>query len=191
MLKLVPPPTGPTMIQPKDLKHSFPYFLKTGLQWLGKETIFGLDVFMRVAATVMVLRGINWLVMSVGSKSLWDDHGDALLNTFQTSPNSKAAPEPDLDSRPLLLFEFQGFRFFRHTDVFQGQMLGPCPLREVSPCARCNWFVAGSNGGRSWCAAQTKVRLAEHPEWKSRDLWDIKEELDRQYGTAATRAGVS
>lgn len=155
--------------------------LRGGLRWFGREVLFGTDVFVKVAASILVMRGITWLAGQWwGSEKLWGQSED-LLKGFERGP---AAPESEFASgdRPQLIHAMAGWKFYRHNTVYQGQNWA-CPLLIPDPCQRCEWFLRGQDS-RPYCAAVAKVKVLHIDSFRDKDLYDVMDMLKAQYGSA-------
>jgi hypothetical protein len=153
----------------------------TAFRWVGNELLWGLDVWTRLTASVFILQAVSqvlgkWFL----PQDLWDE-SPRILEGFEKRPRPDGGEESHAPSngKPSFVFEFVGWRFYRHEDVFEGQHW-PCPLRLVEPCGSCEWFVRGSDG-TNYCAAVAKLRTRHHEHYGRLDLYDIRDEMKQQY----------
>ena len=148
------------------------------LRRIGREAIWSLDLFVRLTASVLVLRVISQLVGQwFFPREIWEG-SDQLLKGFAGA--EEAAPPPE-GERPQLVYEHAGWRFYAHRTQYQGQ-LGPCPLLKPEPCATCEWFVPAADG-KNYCAAVVKVATRLHDQFRNLNLYEIRDEIVRSYGT--------
>jgi len=150
--------------------------VRGGLVWSGHEVLRTVDLFTRLAASVFVVRMISKLVGTwFFSPSAWEA-APQMLRGFDGAP-----PKMEPDQKPELLFTFGEHRFYRHVRQYAGQIL-PCPLLRVEPCSTCEFFVRG-NDGKTYCAADAKIRTRYNDRFANMDLDDIREMLRTSYGS--------
>jgi hypothetical protein len=154
---------------------------RQGLALVGRETLWAADIFARLIVSVLVLRAVSRLTTEwFFPRQIWDE-GDKILKGFAGEDEA-----PPIGERPRLIHEHAGWRFYHHRTQYQGQ-LWSCVLLKPEPCAQCEWFVPGDDG-RNWCAAVAKVRLLHHDGFRDKDLYDLRDELIRNYGDRRHRA---
>jgi len=179
----VQPPTPPSdlgVIGRALQAPSLRVFARDTLTVIGREALFGADVFIKVFASILVMRAITHAAQQWwGSPEAWN-RSEELLESFV----GKKRAEPELPTHPQLVLEHMGYRFYKHNAIYQGQPMGPCPLRVVEPCFRCEWFVRG-NDGRPYCAAISKLATAKHEAYGRLDIFEIRDLLRQEKAAGA------
>jgi hypothetical protein len=153
--------------------------------WTVRETLWSLDVFTRMFATIVVLRTVTQLLSHWWfPKNVWDA-SPTLVRGFEATPPPSPA-EDDAESMdasideadvPEFVMAFDGDRFYRHRTRHADQYF-PCPLRYRDPCRDCRWFVEDLNG-QPRCAAVAKVRLRHHERYGDFTLDELRSLLER------------
>ena len=154
-------------------------------EWTARETLWAVDVFTRMFATIVVLRTVSQLVSYWWfPKNVWDA-SPTLVRGFGGAP-PPAEPEDDaepIDSSvdeedvPEFVMAFDDERFYRHRTRHAGQYFA-CPLLRRDRCGDCQWFVEDA-AGEPRCAAVTKLVVRHHAHYRYFSLDEIRTLLER------------
>jgi hypothetical protein len=149
--------------------------------WTARETLWAVDVFTRMFATIVVLRTVSQLVsLWWFSKDVWDA-SPTLVRGFGAAPasraNDKAEATVENDDAPEFVMAFEGERFYRHRTYHTGQYFA-CPLLRRDRCRDCEWFVEDA-AGEPRCAAVTKLVVRHHAHYRYFSLDEIRTLLER------------
>ena len=164
--------------------------LKPGLwdaAW--REAGWTIDVFLRLFASVLVLRAVTGVLNRWFPKGIWDVSPSIVRGFGKRSEEPRQAEESsshssgngaDYADRPEFLFADGEERFYAHRTRFTDQ-LWPCPLLRKSTCFTCPHFVHDLEGNRA-CAAAFKVLTRKHPRFTFHSLSQLREFLSTSMG---------
>ena len=150
--------------------------------WLGRETLWSLDVFTRMVATIVILRTVSQLVTTWWfPRGVWDA-SPSLVRGFgggsvTEDPAGEEAPEVD-DADEEFVCTSDGYHFYRHARRHPGQRW-ECPLLYREPCEGCPWFVDDVEG-HPRCAAILKLALHHHEGYRHHTLDDLRTLLEER-----------
>ncbi len=156
--------------------------LTTAWNWTVRETLWTVDVFTRMFATIVVLRTVSQLVSQWWfPRSVWDA-SPTLVRGFDTSPASSpkegdTVEETIDDDVPEFVMAFDGERFYCHRTRHAEQYFA-CPLLRRDRCRDCEWFVEDA-AGEPRCAAVTKLVVRHHPHYRYFSLDELRALLER------------
>lgn len=178
------PGTTPTMTPEPELGTLTPIRTTnrtTAWNWTVGETLWTVDVFTRMFATIVVLRTVSQLVSRWWfPKDVWDA-SPTLVRGFgaapQPSPEDADTTETVEDDGPEFVMAFEGDRFYRHRTRHAEQYFA-CPLLRRDPCRDCQWFVEDA-AGEPRCAAVTKLVVRHHPHYRYFSLDELRTLLER------------
>lgn len=153
--------------------------------WATEETAWTVDVFVRMFATIVVLRTISQLVGHWWfPRSVWDASRSLVRGFGGTSAAQDSAASKDVDhdsdeedDGPELVLTADGERFYNH-DVRQPSQYWPCPLLLRDRCRDCRWFTEDVTGAPR-CAAVAKVLTRHHTHYRHFTLDELRELLER------------
>ena len=150
--------------------------------WSARETLWTVDVFARMFATIVVFRTVSQLVSHWWfSKAVWEAT-PSLVRGFQPPPgpgrtSSETVEGTVEDDSPELLMTSEGERFYHHETYHAGQYWA-CPLLRPDRCRDCAWFVEDATA-QPRCAAVTKLALRHHLHYRHFSLDEIRTLLER------------
>jgi hypothetical protein len=180
MTTAIPNKAGAPQALAKLLTSSPAAAARQGLALVGRETLWAADILVRLTVSVLVLRAVSRLTTEwFFPRQIWDE-GDRILKGFAGEDEA-----PPVGERPRLIHEHAGYKFYAHRTLYQGQKW-PCYFLRPEPCAMCEFFVAGEDG-RDYCSAVVKIRTLGNEHFKQFDVWELKDELVRQYGDRRRR----
>jgi hypothetical protein len=151
-------------------------------EWTARETLWAIDVFTRMFATIVVLRTVSQLVSRWWfPKNVWDA-SPTLVRGFgaaqEPSPKPSDTTESTVeDDTPEFVMAFDGERFYRHRTQHAGQYW-PCPLLRRDRCRDCEWFVEDA-AGEPRCAAVMKLVVRHHDHYRYFSLDELRTLLER------------
>jgi hypothetical protein len=151
-------------------------------EWTARETLWTVDVFTRMFATIVVLRTVSQLVSHWWfPKEVWDA-SPTLVRGFGTSPTPSPKDGDTVegtidDDVPEFVMSFDGDRFYRHR-MRHAEQYFACPLLRRDPCRDCEWFVEDA-AGEPRCAAVTKLVVRHHAHYRYFTLEELRTLLER------------
>jgi hypothetical protein len=150
--------------------------------WTVRETLWTVDVFTRMFATIVVLRSVSQLVSRWWfPRNIWDASPTLVRGFGSTpppSPNDTSTTENTVeDEVPEFVMAFDGERFYRHGTQHTGQYWA-CPLLRRVRCRDCEWFVEDA-AGEPRCAAVMKLVVRRHDHYRFFTLDELRTLLER------------
>ena len=155
--------------------------------WTAREAAWSLDVFVRMFATILVLRTVSQLVSHWWfPRTIWDASPSLVRGFGGTVPTPERGDSVDdrdadtvnpEDDEPEFVIASDGERFYRHRTRHPRQYWA-CPLLRCDPCRECTWFTADA-AGQPRCAAVMKLVARHHAHYRHFSLEELRDLLEQ------------